>query len=301
MQKDTKGLLLKGIGGFYYVETDCGVVECKARGIFRNKDLSPLVGDRVLIEKTEDGKGVINEILPRKNQLRRPPVSNLDQLIFVVSICEPYPNTLVLDKLIAIAEYKKIDPVIVITKTDIQSGDSLCDCYASAGFRTFLVSGSAPETAEPVKQLLEGKVSAFTGNSGVGKSTLLNNIDQNLSLETADISKKLGRGRHTTRQVELYKLDNGGYVADTPGFSAMDMDRYEIILKDDLQYCFREFEHYLGKCQFHGCSHTDEKGCAVLEAVREGKIQKSRHESYVSMYEDAKKLKEWEYSSKNTK
>lgn len=301
MQKDTKGLLLKGIGGFYYVETDCGVVECKARGIFRNKALSPLVGDRVLIEKTEDGKGVINEILPRKNQLRRPSVSNLDQLIFVVSICEPYPNTLVLDKLIAIAEYKKIDPIIVITKTDIQSGDSLCDCYTSTGFRTFLVSGNAPETAKPVKQLLEGKVSAFTGNSGVGKSTLLNNIDPQLSLETADISKKLGRGRHTTRQVELYKLDNGGYVADTPGFSAMDMDRYEIILKDDLQYCFREFEPYLGKCQFHGCSHTAEKGCAVLEAVREGKIQKSRHESYVSMYEDAKKLKEWEYSSKNTK
>ena len=189
-------------------------------------------------------------MLPRKNQLRRPPVSNLDQLIFVVSICEPYPNTLVLDKLIAIAEYKKIDPVIVITKTDIQSGDSLCDCYASAGFRTFLVSGSAPETAEPVKQLLEGKVSAFTRQFRSRESrTLLNNIDQNLSLETADISKKLGRGRHTTRQVELYKLDNGGHVADTPGFSAMDMDRYEIILKDDLQYCFREFEHYLGKCQ----------------------------------------------------
>ena len=301
MQEDIQGLLLKGIGGFYYVETDDGVVECKARGIFRNKDVSPLVGDRVLIERTEDGKGVINEILPRKNQLRRPPVSNLDQLIFVVSVCDPYPNTLVLDKLIAIAEYKKIEPVIVLTKTDMQSGESLYYCYTSAGLRTFLVSAHDPETAKPVKKLLAGKISAFTGNSGVGKSTLLNNIDPRLSLETSDISKKLGRGRHTTRHVELYKLDNGGYVADTPGFSAMDMDRYEIIFKDDLQYCFREFEPYLGKCQFYGCSHTAEKGCAVLEALREGNIQKSRHESYLSMYEDAKKLKEWEYSSKNTK
>ncbi len=301
MQGDIQGLLLKGIGGFYYVETESGVVECKARGIFRNKDLSPLVGDRVLIERTEEEKGVINEILPRKNQLRRPPIGNLDQLVFVVSICEPSPNTLVLDKLIAIAEYKKIEPIVVVTKTDLQSGEAFRDCYTDAGFRTFTVSASAPETVEPIKELLAGKLSAFTGNSGVGKSTLLNRIAPQLALETADISKKLGRGRHTTRQVELYKLDNGGYVADTPGFSAMDTDRYEIILKDELQYCFREFEPYLGKCQFHGCSHTSEKGCAVLKAVEAEKIRKSRHESYVSMYEDAKKLKEWEYSSKNAK
>ncbi len=294
-----KGLLLKGIGGFYYVETNSGsILECRARGVFRNKEVSPLAGDLVMFEETEPGKGVIDKILPRKNMLRRPPVSNLDQLIFVISVCDPRPNPLVLDKLIAIAEYKKIKPVIVITKTDLASGDDFYRIYSRAGFETFMLSNLEPAEAKPIKDMLQGKISAFTGNSGVGKSSLLNNIAPELSLETADISKKLGRGRHTTRQVELYKLDNGGYIADTPGFSALDTGQYEVILKDELQHCFREFSPYLDRCRFRGCSHTSEKGCAVIEAVNAGEIERSRHESYREMYEEAKKIKEWELPPK---
>lgn len=294
-----KGLLLKGIGGFYYVETQSdGILECKARGVFRNKEVSPLAGDLVMVERTEPDKGVIDEILPRKNQLRRPPVSNLDQLIFVVSVCEPRPNPLLLDKLIAIAEYKKIKPVVVITKTDLSPGDELCRIYSHAGFDTIMLSNQEPEAVQPVKDILQGKISAFTGNSGVGKSTLLNNIAPELELETAGISKKLGRGRHTTRQVTLYKLDNGGYIADTPGFSALETGQYEVILKEELQYCFREFSPYLNRCRFRGCSHTSEKGCAVIAAMEAGEIERSRHASYREMYEEAKKIKEWELHPK---
>ncbi len=291
-----QGLLLKGVGGLYQVELENGeILEAKARGVFRNKELVPLVGDRVLIEQIDAENGVINEICPRKNQLRRPPLSNLDQLIFVVSVCDPRPNLLVLDKLIAIAEYKKIEPIIVITKVDMDDGADLYEIYQKAGFQTFMLSNLDQESAAPIKALLKGKISAFTGNSGVGKSSLLNNIDPRLSLETGDISKKLGRGKHTTRSVELFRLPDGGYVADTPGFSAMETDRYEVIFKNDLQDCFREFKPYLGHCYFNGCAHLSDRGCAVTEALQKGEITKSRHESYCAMYEEAKKIKEWEY------
>lgn len=290
-----KGLLLKGIGGFYYVELPSGqIVECKARGAFRNREISPLAGDQVLIEETAEQKGVICEILPRKNQLRRPPLSNLDQLLFVVSVCDPRPNLLLLDKLIAITEYKKIEPIIIITKTDLSSGEEYRGIYTKAGFQTFSLSNRAPAGIEKLKDILKGKISAFTGNSGVGKSSLLNNIDSRLALETAAISKKLGRGRHTTRRVELFKLENGGYIADTPGFSALETGQYELIRKEELGACFREFAPYLDDCRFTGCSHTKEKGCAVLAAVNSGIIPQSRHESYLAMYEEAKKIKDWE-------
>ncbi len=291
-----QGLLLKGVGGLYRVVTESGqLLDAKARGVFRNQERTPLVGDRVLIEQTDEKTGVICEILPRKNELRRPPLSNLDQLIFVVSVCDPRPNLLILDKLIAIAEHKGIEPIIAITKVDMDDGYDLYEIYRKAGFRTFMLSNLEQNSADEIKELLAGKISAFTGNSGVGKSSLLNNIAPELSLQTGDISKKLGRGKHTTRSVELFALDNGGYVADTPGFSAMETERYDIIFKQDLQNCFREFRPHLNDCLFHGCSHVADRGCAVLDAVSQGLISKSRHESYCTMYEEAKKIKEWEY------
>ncbi len=284
------------MGGFYYVKTTQALFECRARGKFRKIEQTPLVGDEVEISPTEEGKGYVTRILPRRNFLVRPPLANIDRLILVTSIDEPAPNTLVLDKLIAIAEHKEIDPAVVITKADLQKDQAVvfADIYRGCGFDVFVVSNETGEGVDQVRAYLQGKLSAFCGNSGVGKSSLLNRIDERLQLETAHISQKLGRGRHTTRHVELYELPEGGYIADTPGFSSVDLERCEVILKDQLQYCFREFEEYIPQCKFTGCSHTCEKGCAVIRAVEEGKIPISRHENYRALYEDAKNIKEWE-------
>ena len=284
------------MGGFYYVKTTQALFECRARGKFRKIEQTPLVGDEVEISPTEEGKGYVTRILPRRNFLVRPPLANIDRLILVTSIDEPAPNTLVLDKLIAIAEHKEIDPAVVISKADLQKDQALAfaDIYRGCGFDVFVVSNETGEGVDQVRAYLQGKLSAFCGNSGVGKSSLLNRIDERLQLETAHISQKLGRGRHTTRHVELYELPEGGYIADTPGFSSVDLERCEVILKDQLQYCFREFEEYIPQCKFTGCSHTCEKGCAVIRAVEEGKIPISRHENYRALYEDAKNIKEWE-------
>lgn len=294
--KNIQGLIVKALGGFYYVKTTQALFECRARGKFRKIEQTPLVGDEVEISPTEEGKGYVTRILPRRNFLVRPPLANIDRLILVTSIDEPAPNTLVLDKLIAIAEHKEIDPAVVISKADLQKDQAVAfaDIYRGCGFDVFVVSNETGEGVDQVRAYLQGKLSAFCGNSGVGKSSLLNRIDERLQLETAHISQKLGRGRHTTRHVELYELPEGGYIADTPGFSSVDLERCEVILKDQLQYCFREFEEYIPQCKFTGCSHTCEKGCAVIRAVEEGKIPISRHENYRALYEDAKNIKEWE-------
>ena len=297
---EQKGLLLKCLGGFYYVEADDGkTYECRARGIFRKRGMSPYAGDRVTISTQEDGTGSIEAIEPRKNSLIRPPVANMDQLFIVVAVREPAPSTLIIDKTIAAAESKGIEPVLVISKTDLEDAGWLCEIYEKAGIPCVPVSSVTGEGVERIRAMLQGKISAFTGNSGVGKSTLLNRVDPRLSLETGEISQKLGRGRHTTRQVELLPLPGGGYVADTPGFSSIDLERYELIRKEDLPHCFREFVPYLGECRFTSCSHTCEKGCAVLEAVEEGKIAPSRHESYVTMYQEVKDIKEWQMKEKS--
>lgn len=297
---EQKGLLLKCLGGFYYVEADDGkAYECRARGIFRKRGMSPYAGDRVTISTQEDGTGSIEAIEPRKNSLIRPPVANMDQLFIVVAVREPAPSTLIIDKTIAAAESKGIEPVLVISKTDLENAGWLCEIYEKAGIPCVPVSSVTGEGVERIRAMLQGKLSAFTGNSGVGKSTLLNRVDPRLSLETGEISQKLGRGRHTTRQVELLPLPGGGYVADTPGFSSIDLERYELIRKEDLPHCFREFAPYLGECRFTSCSHTCEKGCAVLEAVEEGKIAPSRHESYVTMYQEVKDIKEWQMKEKS--
>ena len=289
------GIIIKTIGGLYTVEASDGVYECKARGIFRKRGVSPVCGDRVEISFEADGTGVIDKIEERRSLLIRPPLANLDRLFFVSSSCEPQPNLLLLDKFIAIAEYKHIEPVVVFTKADKRDPSEYMGIYDKVGIVTVAVNNVTGEGSEKVRELLDGKLSAFTGNTGVGKSSLMNNIFPDLVLATGEISRKLGRGRHTTRHVELYKLEGGGYVADTPGFSSFDTNKYDIIFKDELADCFVEFREYFGKCRFADCSHTSEKGCAVIEAVNSGLIPKSRHESYTAMFEEASKLKEWEY------
>lgn len=289
-----QGRIYKGIGGLYYVKTPSAVLECQPRGIFRRQGVAPLVGDWVTVEPGQEGRGQIVEIHPRRNWFVRPRVANLDQLVFVVSSCDPSPNLSVLDRLIAIGEYKKVEMLLVVTKTDLCQAHELEEIYRGAGFTVVSVCGGEEEGVRRVYDALAGKMSVFTGNSGVGKSTLLNRIDPRFTIPTGDISKKLGRGRHTTRHVELYELENGGIVADTPGFSAIEVEQFERIRKEELEGCFREFAPYLGLCRFTGCSHTKEKGCAVLEALREGTIAPSRHESYVQMYEQARQIKDWE-------
>ena len=289
------GRLIKGIGGFYYVEAADAIYECKARGVFRKQKITPLVGDIVSITINDNAENTIDEIRERKNSLIRPALANLDQLFVVASIADPAINTTVIDRIIAIAEHKNIEPVIVLTKTDLSDDyHKYYNIYNKAGFKVILCDNSTGIGSDDVKTLLRGKMSAFTGNTGVGKSSLLNRIDSRLALETGETSKKLGRGKHTTRHCELFKVADG-YIADTPGFSSVDFERCEKILKDDLPYCFREFEPYLESCKFQtNCSHICDKGCAVVEAVNNGLISPERHKSYIDLYNEVKDIKEWQ-------
>lgn len=288
-----EGLITKGIGGFYYVETAEGLFECKAKGKFRKQKLSPLAGDKVTISVNEAAENTIDEIHERKNSLIRPPVANIDILVIVVSTCEPYPNALVIDKMTVLAEKNNIEPVIVITKNDLGSSEELTDIYSRTPYKLFSVSYDNESDIEALKEYFKGKLVAFTGNSGVGKSTLLNAICPSLNLATANISEKLGRGKHTTRHAEIFFVDDA-MIIDTAGFSAVDFAAFSVILKDELQYLFPEFEEHIPSCRFTGCSHICDKGCMVLEKVEDGTISRSRHESYVSLYNDAKNIKEWE-------
>ena len=287
------GIILKGIGGFYYVEAANTIYECKARGIFRKKNNSPLAGDNVRISIPSEGFPAIEEIYPRRNSLKRPPLANIDTLVIVCSTVDPTPNTIVIDKMTAAAVDNDIEPVIVISKSDLKSGTELADIYRKSGFRVFEYSSNDINSALEIRPIFKDKITAFAGNSGVGKSTLLNTLYPQLSLDTGEISEKLGRGRHTTRTVELYKLD-GGYIADTPGFSTVDIERFNMIEKDNIQYCFPEFKDYLTTCKFTSCSHTCEKGCCIIDAVNRGEIPESRHKSYVAMYNEVKDIKKWQ-------
>jgi ribosome biogenesis GTPase len=288
-----QGVIIKGIGGFYYVETADKIYECKARGIFRKKSNTPYVGDLVDITVVENGYNIIENIHTRKNSLVRPPIANIDTLVIVCSTVSPLPNFTVIDKMVSYAVYNNIEPVIVISKSDIKDGSDIFNIYNSSGIKTILYSSVTGDGVEEVRKLLSNKITAFTGNSGVGKSTLLNKLFPDFNLETGEISEKLGRGRHTTRTVELMKIENG-YVADTPGFSTVQLQKFQMIDKDDLQYTFPEFKDYLNRCKFTSCSHTCEKGCIILEKVQEGVIQKSRHNSYKEMYNEIKDIKKWE-------
>ena len=287
-----KGYIVKGIGGFYYVKTEEGIVECKPRGIFRKQKIAPVAGDEVTVE-TENGASVIAEIAPRKNVFVRPPMANLDVLFLVASTTQPTPSTLVLDKLSAIAVDKGVQPVIVCTKADLGEAEFLRSAYERSTLPFIAIHYDTGEGLDEVKQWIDGRLCAFCGNSGVGKSTLLNTLAPALHRETGQISQKLGRGRHTTREVEIFEIC-GGRLADTPGFASLEAQKLCRIPKDDLQHTFPEFGPYFGQCRFTGCSHRSETGCAVREAVEAGTISKTRYASYLAMYEEASARKEWE-------
>ena len=295
MTEQRNGLVLKCIGGFYYVEAADAVYECRARGIFRKREMTPLAGDHVRFTPQEGGTGSLDAVESRRNFLVRPPVANVDCLLVVAAVTDPAPHLLVLDKMIAIAEYKGIEPVVVVNKCDLGSAQALEEIYRKAGLQVIALSAGKGQGIDELRTHIAGKVSVLTGNSGVGKSSLLNRIDPALQLETGEISRKLGRGRHTTRVACLYPLAGGGYIVDTPGFSSLDMDKAERITKEELAGCFREFGALAGRCKYASCTHVKEDGCAVLAAVERGAIAPSRQESYAAMYNEAKEWKEWEY------
>lgn len=289
------GKIIRSLGGFYNVyASDDNIYPCKPRGIFRKNKVTPLVGDTVKISHTEDETASIDFIEERKNVLVRPPVANIDKLFIVVSTVDPSPNLLIIDKTIAAAEMNKIEPILIISKTDLLSMEELKKTYSSIGIKVLESSPDNNDCVDEIKALLMNSVSAFTGNSGVGKSTIINRINPELLLQTGETSKKLGRGKHTTRHVELFEVAENSYVVDTPGFSTFDIEKYNMKDRTQLYKGFREFEKYVGYCKFTSCSHTTEKGCAIIEAVNSGEIPKSRFDSYVSMYNEIKDIKEWQ-------
>lgn len=294
MEDMRQGIIRKALSGFYYVQCQTGeTVTCRARGKFRYQKTTPLVGDTVRVTLQADGSGWLEEILPRRNFFQRPSVANIDQLVIIASGAIPVTDPFLIDRITALAESKGCAPILCINKWDLVQAEALYDIYAQVGYPTLRVSAQTGQGIEDLRVLLAGKISAFTGNSGVGKSSILNALEPDFALATGEISEKLGRGRHTTRHVELFPVA-GGLIADTPGFSAFDTDKGEIQEKETLAESFREFRPYLGQCRFIGCAHRKEQGCAVLEAVKVGHIPPSRHKSYVRLYEQVKDRKPWE-------
>ena len=287
------GRIIRSISGFYDVQTSAGLVNCRARGILRKDGQSPLTGDMVEIT-VERGKGMVERILPRRNRFVRPAVANLDALVVFAANVNPVTEPFLIDRVAAIAGDQEVPVVLCINKCDLDPALDLAKIYTAAGFTVICASAQTGEGVEELLQLLRGKLTAFTGNSGVGKSSMLNRLCPELDLPVGEVSEKLGRGRHTTRHVELYKLEEGTYVADTPGFSSFDTDQMDVILKENLQYAFPDFGPYIGQCQFHDCSHRKEPGCAVTKAVEEGALERTRYDSYLRLYEKASQIKTWE-------
>lgn len=287
------GRIIQSISGFYYVEAADAVIECKAKGSFRKQNIVPTVGDVVTVELSGD-KGTVVDIAERKNFLIRPPVANIDILFIVSSVSQPRPNLYVIDKMSALAHYHKIEPVIVFSKSDIADVSPYLEIYKKTSMKVISCSAKTNEGIDEIKELLSKKICALSGNSGVGKSSLLNVLAPGLKLETNEISDKLGRGKHTTRSVSLYKI-NDGYIADTPGFSSVDLENSsDRIYKEELADCFPEFADFVDDCRFaSSCSHINDKGCGVVKAVDDGIIAPQRHESYIRMFEEVKHLKKW--------
>ena len=293
MTKRETGRIVRSLSGFYDVQTAGGVVSCRGRGHLRRGSDIPLTGDLVEIS-IEQGRGMVEKILPRRNHFVRPAVANVDILVIFAANVNPVTEPFLIDRVAAIAGDQGVDVCLCINKCDLDPAEDLETIYSHAGFTVIRTSAETGEGIAALRQLLQGKLAAFTGNSGVGKSSVLNCLCPQLKLATGQVSEKLGRGRHTTRHVELYRLEADTYVADTPGFSSFDTDQMEIILKENLQYAFPDFGAYIGKCQFHDCAHRKEPGCAVREAVASGKIEPSRYDSYLKLYEKSSQIKEWE-------
>ena len=289
-----KGRIIKALSGFYYVQTDDGLLECKARGKFRLDGTSPLVGDLVACSIDSSGKGRVDQVLPRKNWFVRPAVANIDALVFVAAGTNPVTDPFLIDRVSVIAEESNCETIVCINKTDINSGDALYETYTAAGFPTVRTSAATGEGIDRLLQLLRGKVCAFTGNSGVGKSSILNVMLPEARAETGEVSEKLGRGRHTTRATALYDLGQDTYLADTPGYASFELEMMKAIPKEALAADFRDFAPYLGDCRFNDCAHLKEPGCAVRSALDEGRLMPSRYRSYVRLYELCAQQNFWE-------
>ena len=295
-----QGRIQKALSGFYYVDTKGeGLLTCRARGKFRKDGVSPLVGDMVEVRPLGQGEGFVEAVLPRRNAFERPAVANIDQLVIIASGAIPKTEPYLIDRVASIAALKNCGVVVLLNKCDLDPADRLYDIYTAAGFPTLRISAETGQGLEALKPLIAGKLSAFTGNSGVGKSSILNALDPEFHLKVGEVSQALGRGRHTTRHVELYRLGCGGEIVDSPGFSSFETEELSLELKRSLPETFQEFRPYLGRCRFVGCSHTTEKDCAVLEALRAGKIPESRHKSYLRLYEELKPLQEWQKNKRS--
>ena len=293
MTEQQTGRILRSLSGFYDVQTPKGLITCRGRGHLRKGSESPLTGDVVEIT-VEHGKGMVEKILPRKNRFVRPAVANVDALVVFAANVNPVTEPFLIDRVAAIAGDQEVAVYICVNKCDLDPGADLVKIYRNAGFEVIQASAETGEGVEELRKLLTGKLTAFTGNTGVGKSSMLNRLCPELGLATGEVSEKLGRGRHTTRHVELYRLAEDTYVADTPGFSSFDTEQMDVILKENLQYSFPDFAPCLGKCQFHDCSHRAEPGCAVRAAVEDGQLEKTRYESYLRLYEKASQIQLWE-------
>lgn len=289
-----EGVIIKALSGFYYVRCGGETIQCRARGKFRLDGTSPLVGDKVELDLIGEGSGYLKKVLPRKNFFIRPAVANLDCLVIMAANVNPITAPYLIDRVAVIAEHAGCGVVVCINKCDLDRGDQLFEIYFSSGYQVLRTSAETGEGVDQLRNIIDGKISAFTGNSGVGKSSILNFVCPDFNLAVGQVSDKLGRGKHTTRHVELFDVGGGTYIADTPGFASFDLAEMAPIKKEELQYDFPEFRDYIGCCRFDDCAHLKEPGCAVLEAVKAGKIHPSRHNSYVKLYGLSAQYKEWE-------
>lgn len=291
-----QGKIIKGIAGFYYVNVvESGVYECKAKGVFRKEKIKPLVGDNVRIEilDEENKTGNIVEIFPRKNELIRPAVANIDQALVVFAVTKPTPHFNLLDRFLVMMERKEIPVVLCFNKKDIATSPEIAELeaiYEKCGYPIVFTSALEQENIEEIRRLLLKKTTAIAGPSGVGKSSLINLLQNQVQMETGTISRKIERGKHTTRHSELIAVDADSYIMDTPGFSSLYVNDFE---KEELKYYFREFASYEGQCRFQGCDHVHEPGCAVKEALEEGKIYPVRYKNYLEMYTELKEKKRY--------
>ena len=293
MTQRQTGRIVRSLSGFYDVRTPQGVVVCRGRGTLRRDKDIPLTGDMVEIT-VENGKGMVERILPRKNSFVRPAVANIDALVIFAANVNPVTEPFLIDRVAAIAGDCGVPVYVCINKCDLDPAVDLERIYRHAGFPVICASAQTGEGVETLRELIRGKVTAFTGNSGVGKSSMLNALCPELALKTGEVSDKLGRGRHTTRHVELYQLGEDTFVADTPGFSSFDTDQMDIVLKENLQYAFPDFGKYLGTCQFRNCTHRTEPGCRVRAAVEARDLEPTRYDSYLRLFEKVSKIKQWE-------